>query len=175
MNVHTAVIHDKDMVIDVVDDQDHPVGSIRRSMVFSQKANFRTAHVLVFNSSGNLLVQRLATSRERHPLQWGSSVASYVPSGQSYQTAAVDRARAELGIRDPKLTTLCETVMSDEGCRKFIHVFSASYDGPLEIDTSHIGEARFVSVHQLVHMMARERFTPTFLHIIREIFSNRIG
>jgi isopentenyldiphosphate isomerase len=175
LNVHTAVIHDKDMVIDVVDDRDHPVGSVRRSTVFSQKANFRTAHVFVFNSSGNLLVQRLAAGRERHPLQWGSSVASYVPSGQSYELAAVDRARAELGIRDLQLSELCRSVMLDEGCRKFIHVFGTSYDGPLQIDTSHIGEARFVSVHQLIGMMARERFTPTFLHIIREIFSNRIG
>ena len=162
-------------MIDLVDDQDHPIGRIRRSTVFEQKANFRVAHVLIFNSSGNLLVQRLAADRDRHPLRWGSSVASYVPAGHSYAAAAKDRVLAELGIRDLSLSELGKTVMVDDGCRKFICVFTATYDGPVDIDKSHIAEIRFVTVRDLLSMAARDSFTPTFLYIIREILSDRLG
>jgi len=157
------------MMIDVVDDQDRPIGQIHRSEVFDQNASFRVAHVWIFNRSGALLVQRLAAERDRHPLQWGSSVASYVPAGQSYKDAAKDRLAAELGIEDLSLSQLAKAVMVDNGCRKFISVFAATYDGPLRIDQSHISEVRFVDIHDLISMATSRSFTPTFVHIFREI------
>jgi isopentenyldiphosphate isomerase len=159
------------MMIDVVDDHDHPIGQMRRSTVFSEKANFRVAHVLIFNAAGNLLIQQLSAHRERHPLKWGSSVASYIPAGESYRGAAQTRVAEELGIPQLTLSEFGRTVMVDNGCRKFIGIFVAAFDGDVTFDARHIAAVRFASIGDLVRMAASANLTPTFLHVLRAVFS----
>src|SRR4051794_23153267 len=166
------VAHDLDMVVDIVDDHDVPVGQVRRSALFNKKANFRVAHVLIFNSTGNLLVQQLAPNRERHPLQWGTSVAAYVPAGDTYHRAAVDRVEQELGINGLTMVEFKRTMMIDNGRRKFVAVFTATYDGSIRLDSSHIAAVKFASVEELIRMSASNKLTPTFLHIMRASFSD---
>ena len=122
------------MIIDAVDPADRPIGTISRSRVFSEHANFRVSHVWVFNSSRELLLQRLAFDRMRNPGAWGSSVASYLFSTETYQEAAVRRVREELGVSPSGLKLLVRTEMEDDGCLKFISVFGAIHDGPFRID-----------------------------------------
>ena len=94
------------MLIDQVDDHDRPIGAIPRSSVFSMKAGFRVSHIFIFNESKQLLLQRIARNRERHPGYWGSSVAAYLFSGENYIAAAVRRITKELGITGVDLQPL---------------------------------------------------------------------
>src|SRR2546427_5528889 len=108
----------KEMVVDRVDTSDHPIGSIPRKEVFAKKAGFRVAHVFVFNDRRELLLQRLANTRDRHPGNWGSSVAAYLFSGEDYLAAAERRIQQELGISSPALRLFGKTPMDDDGCTK---------------------------------------------------------
>jgi isopentenyldiphosphate isomerase len=158
----------EEMVIDVVDRNDEPIGVIPRNEVFTRRANFRVAHDLIFNSSGELLVQQLAASRTRHPGDWGSSVAAYLFAGESYREAAERRLREELGIREVPLNYIGKTSMVDEGSRKFIAVFTAIHDGPFNIDRNHIERLEFLPtdvIHELQATGSRT-FTPTFLTVL---------
>jgi isopentenyldiphosphate isomerase len=74
-------------VIDAVDAHDQVVGTIRRGDIFVQRVNFRVVHAFVFNPDDAILLQHLAPQKPRHPLAWGSSVAGYVASGESYDQA----------------------------------------------------------------------------------------
>jgi isopentenyldiphosphate isomerase len=168
----SKVSHNLDMLIDRVDERDHSSGTIVRSKVFDEKANFRVAHILIFSTSGNLLVQRLAPSRDRNPLKWGSSVASYVPAGESYEGAAQERLRDELGIEHLALSRLGKTVMNDQGCQKFITVFTATYDGPIAADQTHIAKVEYVSLRTVLDMV--KDLTPTFRHIIDAILTQNL-
>ena len=82
------MIVSEDMLIDAVDNQDNVTGRIKRNEALRRHANFRVVHILLFNHHGNLLLQQLAVTRERHPGAWGSSVAAYVASGETYKQAA---------------------------------------------------------------------------------------
>lgn len=157
------------MVLDLVSQTDVPIGHVRREDVFAKHAGFRVAHVLIFNSQGQLLLQRLALGRKRNPGAWGSSVASYLFASESYEAAASRRVTEELGVTAPPLTFLGKTEMMDDGCLKFISVFTTKHDGPFVVDRSHIEEVEFVSpvlVQQMIDDGSRQ-FTPTFLHIFR--------
>jgi isopentenyl-diphosphate Delta-isomerase len=170
----STIVHGPNMLIDQVDDRDEPIGSIGRSEVFRLKANFRVSHVLIFDKSGRLLIQRLAATRDRHALLWGSSVASYVPSGSTYVEAARDRVLQELGIIDVSLKQFAKTTMIDNGCTKFIRVFEAVYEGKLRIDHSHIAETRFVTLQNLFELPSGgDAFTPTFCHIVNALLDRR--
>jgi isopentenyldiphosphate isomerase len=115
-----------------------------------------------------LLIQQLATGRDRHPNQWGSSVAAYLFSGESYQEAADRRLREELGISAP-LKFIGKTSMDDDGSRKFIGVFTGRADGPFHYDRQHIGALEFLPVSKIEELMkdSARPFTPTF----RKVFA----
>ncbi len=158
----------EDMPIDAVDENDTPIGVVNRREVFKQRANFRVAHNLIFNSRGELLLQRLASSRIRHPGYWGSSVAAYLFAGESYESAAERRLAQELGLRGVPLNYMGKLSMNDEGCHKFIGVFSAVHEGPYSFDPNHIEALEFLPppvIHELNADGARS-FTPTFLRVL---------
>ena len=154
-------------LIDAVDSRDRVIRSIKRGDALRLGANFRVAHLFLFNDDSELLMQRLAASRPRHPGCWGSSVATYLRSGESYGEAIVRRALEELGVRlqDPKV--LGKTAMSDEGSTKFICLYSAAWNGPLTVETDHISQTCFMSMEEVARLRADEAWmlTPTFLHL----------
>lgn len=155
-------------MIDAVSENDVPVSIVERGEVFELKANFRVVHVLVFNSRGELLIQRLSATRERHPGYWGSSVAGYLFAGESYEEAARRKLWEELRVQSAHLDPIGKTHMNDEGCTKFISIFAVVNDGPFEYDHEHISELEFVPLGKLRDLLslAENRFTPTFFYVL---------
>ena len=156
-----------DQLIDAVDSRDRVIRSIKRGDALRLGANFRVAHLFLFNDDSELLIQRLAASRPRHPGCWGSSVATYLRSGETYAEAIVRRALEELEVRlqDPKFVG--KTAMSDEGSTKFIGLYSAIWNGPLTIETDHISQACFTPIEEVARLREEQAWmlTPTFLHL----------
>lgn len=150
-------------------EMEHAAKLQAKGLKYISPAGFRVAHVLIFNSQGQLLLQRLALSRKRNPGTWGSSVASYLFASESYQAAASRRVQEELGVTASTLTFFGKTEMMDDGCLKFISVFTMNGNGPFAVDRSHIEEIEFVSpllIQQMIDDRTR-KFTPTFLHVFR--------
>ncbi len=155
-------------VLDRVNEQDQPIGTIERTDIFKVHANFRVAHVFIFNPLAELLLQRLAPGRVRHAGRWGSSLAAYVAAGEDYAQAATRRLHEELGISNLILEEIGKTQMVDEGCIKFITLYASRYAGPFVLDPSHIAEIEFVALDQIRKAVAHgpSSFTPTFLHLL---------
>jgi isopentenyldiphosphate isomerase len=155
-----------DVVIDAVDPADHVVGTVKRAQVFQVGANFRVAHIFLFNTKGELLLQHIAPGL-RHAGQWGSSAAGYLSSGEQYDHAAARKLRAELGV-DVPLSLLGKTSMIDGQSLKFIQVYRAQHDGPFSPSASDVSEVEFVSLGAIAldRMSGARTFTPTFQHLI---------
>jgi isopentenyldiphosphate isomerase len=157
----------EEMLIDVVDEQDERAGVTRRKDVFERGVNFRVVHLFLFNRSNELLLQQLSFGRDRHPGQWGSSVAGYLFAGESYGQAATRRLFEELRVRNAELRLFGKTAMHDRGCKKFISLFVGSAEGPFQYDDAHIESVEFRSIPDilLLHRNDERIFTPTFLHV----------
>jgi len=153
--------------IDVVDEQNHAVGVAQRHDVFRLHANFRTVHVLVFNNQNDLLLQRLARSRSRHPGLWGSSVAGYLHAGEKYAEAAQRRLLEELGLSTP-LTEVGVTPMKDEGITKFVGVFTTTADHPRNVAPDQIAEIKFFPLPVIEKTMVSHpnNYTDTFRYVL---------
>ena len=164
----------RNMILDQVNRADDPVGRIRRRDVFAKHAGFRVAHILVFDSGGDyLLLQRLALRRDRNPGAWGSSVAAYLFASESYEEAAYRRLGEELGVTGAMLSFFGKTQMNDDGCLKFISLFTAKYSGPFRINRSQIAKVQFETLPRIQRMIndGSRQFTPTFLHVFRYYLS----
>jgi isopentenyl-diphosphate delta-isomerase len=165
----------QEMLVDAVNGNDVPVGVIARAELFQKHANFRVAHDLIFNSSGELLIQELERKRLRHPGYWGSSVAAYLFAGESYRDAAERRLAQELGVHNLNLEFIGKISMVDDGCQKFIGIFAGLYDGRFSVDKEHIEEIEFLSLQQ-IHALCdsgTRLFTPTFLKVL-EFYESRM-
>lgn len=165
------------MIIDAVDRRDRPVGKMYRREALSAGQSFRVAHLFIFNSLDELLVQQLAPTRDRHPLRWGSSVAAYLFAGESYADAMARRSVQELGGRIDQFEPVGKTVMRDAASEKFIMLFRAQNDGPFDVDTSHIASVEFLPMPEIESLMSsgRREFTPTFRHLFDFFRSARLG
>jgi isopentenyl-diphosphate delta-isomerase len=163
-------------LLDAVDAQDQVIGTIRRGEVFQQHANFRVVHAFVFNPDQGLLLQHLAPHKPRHPLLWGSSVAGYVDSGESYDAAIGRKVREELGRPDLDVAPFGKTVMEDEGCLKFIMLYTARSSGPFAPDPTQILAVDFfpLSEIQAARQTGTMQFTPTFLYLL-DYYTERHG
>jgi len=157
-----------EMTVNTVDDHDSVMGTIARKFVLPTAHNFRVAHLLLSNSRGEILLQQLARSRDRHPLAWGSSVACYLFAEETYEEAIRRRAVQELGCEPGAIVFRGRTAMQDIDSRKFIGIFTGHSEGPFHIDKAQIERVEFVApneIEQAVRSGSRT-FTPTFRHIL---------
>lgn len=161
-------------LIDLVDQADHVIGRVPRGRVFTTRAGFRVTHIFVFNSTGDLLLQRLGEERRRNPLRWGSSVAAYLHAGESTSACAHRRLREELGLATT-LQKFGSIAMHDQGCIKFITLYLTKADRPSIEEPEHIQEIQFRNPLEVLSQIkaAPQTFTETFRHVFRFYWSCR--
>lgn len=152
-------------LVDAVDLQDRPIGVVNRADLPRNRANFRTAHVFVFDRQGRLLLQEVAQGQRSAGL-FGSSAAGYVNVGETYLSAAQRKALGELGVA-PQLVAVGKTSMPDLGGTKFITLFRASHDGPFRVDSRQVTAVHFRTLSSIDLELRSwpEKFTETFRHL----------
>lgn len=153
--------------IDVVDELDQPTGElIQRQDALGRHVGFRVAHVFILDRGGRLLLQKISPQHGRSPHKWGSSVAAYVRSGESYFDAARRRMQEEIGL-DAPLIKLGSTRMIDSGSTKFIELFGAHGEEVQIVDQLNIEALSYWGVEEIERLLVQDpaTFTTTFPHV----------
>lgn len=150
-------------VFDVVNEDDEVVGRARRDEVHGDPSLIhRVAHVLVFNSSGELFLQRRAADKDVQPDKWDTSVGGHVDAGERYETAARREMREELGLEGPPLERLYRYRHENDYESEMVTTYRVVWDGPVETDPAEISEGRFWTLAS-IDAADRTLFTPNFL------------
>ena len=127
-------------LFDVVDENDRVLRAEPREIVHVNNLTHRAAHMLLFNSGGELLLQKRSIWKDRNPGRWDSSAAGHVDSGETYLEAARRELGEELGIEAPALERIGKLTPCEKTGQEFIEVFRGVHDGPfvpapLELET----------------------------------------
>jgi len=85
-------------IFDVVNDRDEVIGRKPRSEIHRLKLRHRAVHVLVFNSRGELFLQKRSMKKDCFPGAWDSSASGHLDSGETYGACAVRELREEIGL-----------------------------------------------------------------------------
>jgi isopentenyldiphosphate isomerase len=85
-------------IFDVVNECDEVIDRKPRSEVHARGLLHRAVHVLVFNSRGEIFLQKRSMKKDRQPGVWDSSCSGHVDSGEHYDATAVRELREELGL-----------------------------------------------------------------------------
>ena len=133
-------MNSSDEIFDVVDASDAVIGRGSRREIHAQRLRHRAAHILVFNSLGELFLQKRALNKDSSPGLWDSSAAGHVNSGEGYDACARRELAEELGLvpAEPLLRLFKLDSCAGTG-EEFVWVYRVRAEGPfvlnaLEID-----------------------------------------
>lgn len=127
----TCEQHMSEEIFDVVNERDEVTGQAPRSEVHRHGLKHRAVHVLVFNSRGELFLQKRSMTKDREPGVWDSSSSGHVNAGEDYDATALRELREELGWTAPRPPKrLFKLEASAETDQEFGWVYRCDGDGP---------------------------------------------
>ncbi len=167
-----------DELLDIVDDHDRVIGRERRADIHTRRLNHRAVHVLVFNSRGDLFIQKRAATKDTHPGCYDSSASGHVDSGEDYDVCAVRELREELGLDIPRerLRRLFKLAASERTDWEFIWVYSLHGDYLPVINADEIASGEFwpqSRIEQLIQDQPNQ-FAPAFACVFDEVHRRKL-
>ncbi len=131
-------------LLDIVDSSDVVVGSLSRGEIHRQGLMHRSVHVLVFNNSNSILLQKRSMLKDECGGMWDSSCAGHVESGQGYDETAPRELEEELGfISTNTLQPLFKMPPTAANGNEFAMVYRTDFDGPFTVAEDEIDEIRW--------------------------------
>ena len=144
-------------IFDVVDRSDRVIGKASREEVHSKGLLHRSAHLLVFDASGRVLLQKRSMGKDTFPGRWDSSVSGHVDSGEEYDECVVREAFEEIGV---SLERVPERVFKIDACEEtaneFTWVYRHHYEGPFVVSKEEISEVKWFSEKEIERMLLEE-------------------
>lgn len=151
-------------LLNIVDENDIVKGVATRGEVHGNPALIhRVAHVLVFNSQGELFLQKRAMDKDVQPGMWDTSVGGHLDAGEEYTTGARREMAEELGIADADLKFLYKYRHENAYESEYVATFSCVWDGKIVTAEDEIDEGRFWSIPEIEENLDRKVFTPNFI------------
>ena len=126
----------------VVDEHDQIIDRRPRSEIHALALRHRAVHILVFNSAGQLLLQKRSMKKDLNKGLWDSSAAGHVDDGETYAVCAPRELQEELGVT-ADLTALFKLEPSPELGMEFIQVYRCQHNGPFQLAADEIDESRW--------------------------------
>lgn len=148
---------------DVVDSEDRILESCLRSVVHVNNLMHRAVHLWIFNSRGELFLQKRSPWKFNHPDQWCSSAAGHVDTGETYEQAGHREMQEEIGVDCP-LVKFWKVGATPETGYEFVEYFVGICDGPFHFAPGEVETGAFFPVDQIRRWVERtpEEFTPLF-------------
>jgi isopentenyldiphosphate isomerase len=143
-------------IFDVVNERDEVIGQRTRSEVHRLGLQHRAVHVLVFNSSGQVFLQKRSMKKEGEPGLWDSSASGHLASGEEYDNCAVREAAEEIGLR---LDCCPEKLFKIPACaethQEHVWVYRCQAEGPFTLHPNEIDDGRWFTAKELNESMER--------------------
>jgi isopentenyl-diphosphate delta-isomerase type 1 len=126
-------------IFDIVNERDEVIGRALRSEVHARGLLHRAVHVLVFNSRGEIFLQKRSIKKDRQPGVWDSSCSGHVDSGEDYDETAVRELGEEIGLH---LAAPPQRLFKIDACEEtdaeFVWVYRCENEGPFQLHPDEI-------------------------------------
>ena len=127
-----------DEIIVIVDEKNRIIGAEPRSTMRSKGLIHRATYILVFNSAGQIFVQKRTLSKDVYPGYYDVATGGVVLDGETYEESAVRELEEELGIRNVPLKSHFDFYYQDGKNRVWGRVFSCVYDGEIILQAEEV-------------------------------------
>lgn len=160
----------------VVNDRGEIIGNLPRSEIHGNPSLIhRVVHVLVFNSKGELLLQKRSMNKDVAPGKWDTSVGGHVSSGETLDEAVIREMEEELGIKSCKLEFLYTYIHSNKYETELVYTYSCSHDGEIHFQKDEIDDVRPWSIDNIIRNIGNGILSDNFEHEIQTYINNKLS
>jgi len=146
----------------LVDEEGNIIGAATRGECHDgSKKLHPVIHLHVFNSKGELYLQKRPEWKDIQPGKWDTSVGGHVDLGESVEIALKREAQEELGISDFKPEILAHYIFESERERELVFTHKTIYDGVIN-PSEELDGGRFWSIDEIREHLGKGVFTPNF-------------
>src|SRR6188768_3717703 len=159
----------------LVDEFDNEVGIMEKMEAHRMGALHRAFSVVVFNSKGELLLQKRAVGKYHSGGLWTNTCCSHPSPSESIDIAVQRRLLYEMGIDVHPSFAFKFTYRAalDHGLteHELDHVFTATFDGAPQVNPNEVEDWEYVDLATLRADLARspERYTAWFGYILERL------
>lgn len=147
----------------LVDESGRVVGSATRGECHNgSRLLHPVVHLHVFNSRGELYLQRRPDWKDIQPGKWDTAVGGHVDYGETPEEALLREVREELDITDFIAEPLGSYVFDSQRERELVYVNRTVYDGPIHPSESELAGGRFWTAHEIQDAIGQGVLTPNF-------------
>ena len=160
-------------IFPLVDEDGNVVGEATRNRCHDgSKLLHPVIHLHVFNTAGELFLQKRSDTKDIQPGKWDSSVGGHIDIGEAPEQAALREAREEIGLTAITPRYVTKYIIETDIERELTYCFFAIYDGNITIDNGEVVDGRFWSLDEIKSCLGKDIFTPNFELDFENFLSN---
>ncbi len=163
----------KNEKLPIVDENGCVIGSMTRGHAHDgSKVLHPVVHLHVFNSKGELYLQKRPSWKDVQPDKWDTAIGGHIDYGEDVATALKREVSEELGIVDFKYIPLGHYVFESNMEKELVYVHKTVYDKEISPDMSELAGGRFWSMDEIQSNIGKNVFTPNFEHEFQKFFKD---
>lgn len=161
----------KEEFVILVNEKDEALGQMEKMDAHQKGLLHRAFSVFIFNSKGEMLLQRRALNKYHSGGLWSNACCSHPYPGEETEAGAIRRLREELGFSTPVNKAFDFTYRAEFGNglteHEFDHVFIGEYNGVIHPNPDEVCDYCYKHLEDVRYSMQvhPEKFT-AWLHII---------
>jgi isopentenyldiphosphate isomerase len=155
-----------DDIFDVVNERDEVIGRATRREIHARGLLHRAAHIFVFNSRGELFIQKRSMSKDRNAGKFDSSAAGHLDAGEDYDSCAERELREELNLAAPVKRVL-KVAACAETDWEHVWLYECHTDAVIQPNADEIESGEFWSLETVEKLTAEQPrlFAPSFIKL----------
>lgn len=160
-------------IFPIVDEEGRVIGSATRGECHSgSKLLHPVVHLHVFNSAGEVFLQKRPEWKDIQPGKWDTAVGGHIDYGETPEDALRREVREELGITDFTPEFVAKYVFESSREKELVYVHRCIYDTPILPSHEELDGGRFWTMQELREAIGKDELTPNFESEFQRFFMN---
>lgn len=158
--------------LEIVDREGRVISIAPRNLIHGNPSMLhKVVHVLVFNTKGEILLQKRGRNKDVAPGKWDTSVGGHVLPGEDLLSALKREMFEELGITPNNVRFLHTYLHSNEYESELVYTYFTLHEGPFNYNKEEIEEIAFWKLEDIHKSLYSGVFSDNF----RDEFFRFIG
>jgi isopentenyl-diphosphate Delta-isomerase len=141
------------MDVILVNQKDEPVGTMEKLEAHQKGILHRAFSIFIFNSKGEMLLQKRALKKYHSPGLWSNACCSHPYPDEEVKPGALRRLREEMGFTATleKAFDFMYKISFENGLteHEFDHVFVGTFDGEIKANPEEVADYTYRSMEEI--------------------------